>query len=45
MYTIKQKRSHRHRDKTSGYQWGEGSGKGQYREMGLRHTNYYVENK
>ena len=45
MYIIKQKRSHRHRDKTSGYQWGEGSGKGQYREMGLRDTNYYVENK
>ena len=27
---------------TSGYQWGQGKGKGQYRSMRLRSTNYYV---
>ena len=28
------------REQTSGYQWGEGRGKGQYRGRGLRGTNY-----
>ena len=26
MYITKQKQTHRHREQTSGYQWGEGSG-------------------
>ena len=28
------------REQTSSYQWGEGSGKGQYRHRGLRGTNF-----
>ena len=32
----------RYRKQTSGYQWGEGSGKGHNRGRGLRDTNYYV---
>ena len=31
MNITKKKRTHRHREQTSGYQWGEGSGEGQYR--------------
>ena len=26
MYIAKQKQTHRHREQTSGYQWGEGRG-------------------
>ena len=36
------KQAHRYREKTNGYQWGEGRGKGQDRGRGLRGTNYYV---
>ena len=39
---MKNKQTHRHREETSGYQWGEESGEGQYRGRGLRGTNYYV---
>ena len=42
MYIIKQKQTHRYREQTSGYQWGEGSRERQDRGMGLRDTNYYV---
>ena len=28
---IKKKETHRYREQTSGYYWGEGSGEGQYR--------------
>ena len=28
---IKKKQTHRSREQTSGYQWGEGKGKGQFR--------------
>ena len=40
MNIIKNKQTHRYREQTSDYQWGEGSGAGQYRGMGLRDTNY-----
>ena len=36
------KQTHRYREQTSGYQWGEWSGEGQDRGMGLRDINYYV---
>ena len=42
MYITKQKQTHRYRNKTSGYQWREGRGEGNFRCMGLRDTNYYV---
>ena len=37
--------THRYREQTSGYQWGDGEGEGKYRGMGLRGTNNYVQNK
>ena len=42
MYITKQKQTHRYREQTSGYQWGEGKGEGQNRIKGLRGTSYYV---
>ena len=42
MYIIKQKKIHRYREQTSGYQWGEGRREGQYRSRGLRGTNCQV---
>ena len=42
MYIIKQKQTCRSRERTSGYQWGEISGEGQDRGMGLREKNYFV---
>ena len=36
--TTKKKQTHRYREQTSGYQWGEGKGEGHHR--GLRSTNY-----
>ena len=38
--TKKEADTDRYREQTSGYQWGEGSGEGQYRGRGLRGTNY-----
>ena len=38
MNITKQKQTHRYREQTSGYQWGEGHDGG----MGLRDTNYCV---
>ena len=35
MYIAKQKQTHKYRKQTSGYQQGEGRGKGQDRGMGL----------
>ena len=37
---IKKKLTHRYREQTSGYQWGEGSGEGQYSGRGLRGINF-----
>ena len=34
--------SHRYREQTSGYQWGERRTEGIYGGKGLRDTNYYV---
>ena len=42
MNITKQKQTHRYREQTSGYQWGEGSGEGQDVGRGLRGTNYYL---
>ena len=36
------KQTHRYREQSSGYQWGEGSGEGEDRDRGLRSTNYYL---
>ena len=38
----KQKQTHRYREQTSGYQWGEGRGEGQAGGMGLRDTKTTV---
>ena len=37
---AKKKQTHKYREQTSGYQWGEGRGEGQYRDRGIRGTNY-----
>ena len=37
----KKKQTHIYREQTSGYQWGEGGGKGQYRDRGPGDMNYY----
>ena len=42
MNTAKEKQTHRYREQTSGYQWGEGKGEVQDRGRELRGTNYYV---
>ena len=42
MNTTIKKQSKRYREQTSGYKWREGRGKGQYKGMELRGTNYYV---
>ena len=39
---IAEKKTHRYRKQTSGYQRGEGSGEWQITGMGLRDTDYYV---
>ena len=36
---TKEKQTHRYREQTNGYQWGEGSGEEQDRGRGLRGTN------
>ena len=36
---AKQKQTCRYREQTNGNQWGEGSGEGHIRGMGLRDTN------
>ena len=41
MNIIKKKQTHRYREQTSGFQWGEGSGEGQDKGRGLRGPNYY----
>ena len=38
MNLTKKKQTHRCREQTSGYQWGEGGEEGQYRGRGLRGT-------
>ena len=42
MNVTKKKQTHRYREQASGYQWGEGRGKGQYRGRGLADANYYI---
>ena len=37
---TKKKQTHRYREQTRGYHWGEGRGEGQYRGRELRGTNY-----
>ena len=39
---TKKKQTHRYREQTTGYQWGEGRAEGQDRGRGLRGTNYCV---
>ena len=39
MNITKQKQTHRYREQTSGYQWGEGGEEGQDKGRGLRGTN------
>ena len=39
---TKKKQTHRYREQTSGYCWGEGKGEGQDRGRESRSTNYYV---
>ena len=38
MYITKQKQTHRYREQTSGYQWGEGKGEGQNRIKGFAYS-------
>ena len=37
---TKKKQTHRYREQTSGYQWGEERGEGQYRGRGVKGTNF-----
>ena len=39
---IYKKQTHRYREQTSDYQWGEERGQGQDRGIRLRGTSYYV---
>ena len=45
MYITKQKQTHRIREQTCGYQWGEGRREGKDWGRGLRDTSYYVQNR
>ena len=45
MNITKQKQTHRYREQTRGYQWRQGSGKGQYRGKRVTGTNYQALNK
>ena len=42
MNITKQTQIHRHREQTSGYQWGDGRRERQDRGRGLRSKKYYV---
>ena len=42
---TKQKQTHRYREQTTGYPWGERGGEGQDRGRGLKDTNYCVQNR
>ena len=42
MNITKQKQTHRYREQTSGYEWGEGRGEREGRGRGLKSTNYSV---
>ena len=39
---TKKKQTHRYREQTSGYQWGEGREEGKHMAGELRGANYYV---
>lgn len=43
MNITKKKQTHRYREQTSGYQWGEGSGEGQYRARRVKGTNLCIK--
>ena len=45
MYTARQKQTHRHREQTSGYQWGELRMNGKDTGTALRDIEYYVLNR
>ena len=38
--TMKKKQTHRYREQTSGYQWEEGRGEGQYKGRRLKGIKY-----
>ena len=42
MNITKKQQTHRHREQTSSYQWGEERREGQDRSRGLKGTSYYV---
>ena len=42
MNTVKQKQTHRYREQTGGYQWGESEEERWGGGRGLRDTDYYV---
>ena len=42
LVNITKKQTHRYREQTSGYHWGDGRGQGQHRDRGLRGINYNV---
>ena len=39
---MQNRKTHRYRKQTYGYQKGKGSGEGKIRNMGLTDTNYYI---
>ena len=39
---TKQKQTHRHRERTYGYQWGKCGGEGQIGSLGLTCTHCYI---
>ena len=43
MNITKKKQTHRYREQTSGYQWGEGRGEGQYRARRVKGTNLCIK--
>ena len=45
MYIAKHKQTYIYRKQTSGCKWGRGIGEVHVRGMGLRDTNYFVQNR
>ena len=42
---TKQMQTHSYREQASGYQWGEGKKKGQYRDRGAKGSNCEIQDK
>ena len=42
IFILKKKQTHRYKEQTSGYQWGEGREEGQGKGSGLKGTNLQV---